>query len=153
MTVKMVNTDWESSLAKLVAPELRVSLSRSMGVAGGKVLRDEAKRLAPVKTGRLRDAIYLAFKTERSTNDVSVYGITWNNKKDHPKRAPHGHLVEFGHAMVVGGKPVGKGGVQIGFVPARPFLRPAFDAVNAVAKRAMIERGRVRASELLKGIK
>lgn len=40
--------------------------------------------------------------------------------------APHAHLVEFGHVLVRGGKRY-QGGVEIGFVPAHPFLRPAVD--------------------------
>lgn len=36
-------------------------------------------------------------------------------------------LVEYGHALVVGGRK-GKGGATIGRVPPHPFFRPAFEA-------------------------
>lgn len=39
--------------------------------------------------------------------------------------APHAHLVEYGHAQV------DHSGHVIGHVPARPFLRPAEEAVKA----------------------
>ncbi len=126
--------------------KLRTSLSRSMAVAGGKVLRDEAKERAPVKSGRLKGAIYLAYKDGRSTDDEVVYSISWNAKV-----APHGHLIEFGHAVVRGGK-AGKGGVNIGWAPAKPFLRPAYDAALPRAQQAMIERGRERLPELLRDL-
>ena len=55
--------------------------------------------------------------------------------------APHGHLVEFGHAIVVGGKASArltrrdlragkKAGTTIGHVPAHPFMRPAWDSTR-----------------------
>ena len=90
--------DFSSALAGLerLAGEARVSLARSMAVAGGQVFRDEAKLRAPVKTGRLRDSIYLAFRDGKSTDQQVMYSVTWNSKK-----APHGHLVEFGHWQVV----------------------------------------------------
>ena len=80
---------------------------------------------------------------------VTVVGAKWSE-------APHAHLVEFGHRMVVGGtverlrggttplsKQTGKrgGGRVVGFVKAKPFMRPAFDStkgqVMAIAERAL----------------
>lgn len=50
----------------------------------------------------------------------------------------HAHLVEYGHSVVVGGKK-GKGGKVIGFVPPKPFLRPAFDNKKEEAIKVAIE--------------
>lgn len=57
-------------------------------------------------------------------------------------RAPHAHLVEFGHAQVMGGKRKARrdrktkqlipAGTVIGHVAPRPFLRPALDKVLAM---------------------
>lgn len=172
---------WDAALAKLRGP-LRVSLARSMAVAGGKVLRDEAKRHAPVsdgstslpygqnarlppRPGLLRDNIYLAFKPGMSSNAQVTYSVTWNGRL-----VKYGHLIEFGHwrynKITVGGVPqkskAGKskaaphtlpGALDVPqWVQAKPFLRPAFDIVGTLAKQAMIERGRVRVHELLAGI-
>jgi hypothetical protein len=168
---------WEAGLAKLQGP-LRVSLARSMGVAGGKVLRDEAKRRAPVlkpgsegkdnqQAGLLRDSIYLAYKEGMSTSTKLTYGVSWNSRI-----AKHGHFIEFGHwqpfqvvydygegfstlAKGKGGGPNAvpqkqKDGGPV-WVEAKPFLRPAYHVAKGQAKDAMIERGRQRLPELLAG--
>ncbi len=81
-----------AGLAQLAGPA-RESLARSMAVAGGQVIRDDAKDRAPRgDSGALANAIYLAYKPLRSDKDQQVYSATWNTKK-----APHGHLVEFGY--------------------------------------------------------
>jgi hypothetical protein len=154
----------QAGLVKLAGP-LRESLARSMAVAGGKVLRDEAKLLAPVGTeeggsihpGALRDAIYLAFKGSGSTGKDIRYSVSWNAKK-----APHGHLIEFGHwqPYVVAKIPGGYGGGYYTtkvkkdvptWTPAHPFLRPALDIAGGRALTAMVERGKQRLPELLAG--
>lgn len=141
-------------------PDMKVHLARSMAVAGGKIISKEAKIRAPVyvpgigrngnrqginresaaKTGSLRDAIYIAYKDEDSDVNHIQYSVSWNSAK-----APHGHLVEFGHWLVSHGKAKEK----IKYVPAYPFLRPAYEASAARAVKAMIERGRERLPELL----
>lgn len=143
--------------------QLATHLARSMGVAGGQVLRDEAKLLAPLGTeeggsiypGALRNAIYLAFREGPSTGGKVVYSVSWNAKK-----APHGHLIEFGHwqynkvVKIEGGYgggwftlPVKRDAPK--WIPAHPFLRPALDIAGGRARAAMIERGRERLPELL----
>ena len=155
-----------AGLSNLSGP-LATHLARSMCVAGGKVLRDEAKLLAPVESGLLRSAIYLAFKENKSTAREVTYSVTWNTKK-----APHGHLIEFGHwryNKVINGYPQKslKPGLKRGtgpeshagpgalidpvWTPAHPFMRPAFDSAGGRAKAAMLERGRQRLPELLAG--
>lgn len=132
--------------------DLATSLARSMCVAGGKVLRDEAKVLAPVATGKLRDSIYLAFKDNRSSSRQVTYSVTWNASK-----APHGHLLEFGHWQPFVTIKTRDGefittNVRLPtpkWVAAHPFLRPALDSAASRAISAMIERGRERLPELL----
>ncbi len=43
-------------------------------------------------TGKLSDSIYQAFSKDNSSYGRAVYHISWNVKK-----APHGHLLEYGH--------------------------------------------------------
>lgn len=164
VSVSFDTSGWIKGLENLKGP-LRESLARSMAVAGGKVLRDEAKRWAPVEDGVLKSAIYLAHKEGKSNDQFVTYSISWN-----ARLAPHGHLLEFGHwqpfqviynyakggfqtlAKGKGGGPRAvpqKGGPK--WVGAKPFLRPAFDVANGRAKDAMIERGRQRLPELLAG--
>lgn len=151
---------WQKGLDQLTGP-LRESLARSMAVAGGKVIRDEAKLRAPVGTaeggsirpGALQASIYLAYKPARSTGKEQVYAVSWNAKK-----APHGHQVEFGHWQThVAYK--GSDGEWYSdpnkllasprWVPAHPFLRPALDAAGDRAREAMFIRGRQRLFDLL----
>lgn len=156
---KMDTSAWTSVLDKLSGP-LKVSLARSMAVAGGKVLRDEAKMRAPVGTpeggsitpGLLRSSIYLAYREGVSNKSVVVYSVTWNSKT-----APHGHLAEFGHwqthAAYKGADGEWHRGAKLAqpkWVAAHPFLRPTIDAAGGRAKAAMIERGRERLPELLR---
>ncbi|HET7592920.1 MAG TPA: HK97 gp10 family phage protein [Rhodanobacteraceae bacterium] len=157
----------QASLSKL-GGQLSVSLARSMGVAGGKIMRDTAKALAPEYDGStglaggknvdippvpglLKSAIYLAFKERLSDSGHVTYGISWNSKI-----APHGHLLEFGHwrlNKIVNGIPTNIPLKTPKWVPAHPFLRPAYNVALVPARAAMFERGRERLPELLREAK
>ncbi len=68
---------------------------RPAAQAAAQVLYDEVKanvRRIGKKTGALESAIYQAYKNASSGEKVAVYAVSWNKQK-----APHGHLVEFGH--------------------------------------------------------
>lgn len=94
------------------------------GVAAmAKVMYDEAKINASkhIKSGLLYRAIYRVYAKDKSTETRKTYEISWNKAK-----APHGHLIEFGHSRA----------------PAYPFIRPAFDRVNEA-----IEAGKARMAE------
>ncbi|MFE0784064.1 MULTISPECIES: HK97 gp10 family phage protein [Pseudomonadota] len=145
---------WSAGLDRLLGPA-RVSLARSMAVAGGEVLRDEAKMRVNSHNGVLANAIYLAFREARSNEKEVQYAVTWNKSK-----APHGHLVEFGHWQIyaVVRKPDGTYVTDKRhrlatpkWVPAYPFLRPAYEAASARARTTMVQRGRERLPELLAG--
>jgi HK97 gp10 family phage protein len=144
-------SEWTAALARL-EPLLKVSLARSMAVAGGQLLLNEARSNAPAQSGKLRDALYLAFKDGKSDEKQVVYSVSWNSKK-----APHGHLLEFGHwqPYKVVRLPNGDWFTDVTqplpsptWTPAHPFLRPAFDHAPR-AQQAMIKRGRERLPELL----
>lgn len=151
--------------------EIREPLARAMGVAMGREVRDEAIERAPElkpgdegydnqRRGQLKEAIYLAFDGRRSILNQGhyVYQVSWNSKK-----APHGHLVEFGHWMAykyargeegkfytpiqgthkVAGRKRGRGYPIEGggfYVDTHPFLGPAFDyklpKLNTIAAAA-----------------
>jgi hypothetical protein len=150
--IKADFSGWQRAVEKLQGP-LKVSLARSIAVGMGEVLRDEAKQLAPIKEGVLKDSIYLAFKEGRSNGQEVVYSVTWNHLK-----APHGHLIEFGHLRVNEVIRLDDGTWRFTttrlpepkFVAAHPFLRPALDSAGKRAAQAGIERGRRRLPELLR---
>lgn len=72
-----------------------VAAARPASQAGAQVLYEEAlqnvRRLGK-KSGKLAAAIYQAYSSDQSQGGVATYHISWNAKK-----APHGHLVEFGY--------------------------------------------------------
>lgn len=154
------------------------SIARTMGVAMGAEVRDEAKFRAPVlqpgnegtdgqRPGVLRDAIYLAYDDRRRLLNPNAYRyvVSWNAKK-----APHGHLAEFGHWMPYQwaktedglyytpipnnsgkgkqqGIPIEGGGFS---VAAQPFLGPAFDAKLPRLLTIAIQAGRAKFAEGMK---
>ncbi len=122
---------------------------RPAAQAGAQVLYDSVKAsVARVgkKTGNLSNSIYQAYSNYQSSETKAVYEVSWN-----PRKAPHGHLVEYGHirkfATYLGSdgnwytdktKPVTP--VQ---VAAKPFMRPAMtkfnEAMDAVKDRLIEE--------------
>lgn len=69
--------------------------ARPAAQAGAQVLYDDVKRnVGRLKkhTGKLDRAIYQAYSADQSDPRRAVYHVSWNARK-----APHGHLVEFGH--------------------------------------------------------
>lgn len=70
---------------------------RPVAQAGAQVLYDEVKRnVASIgkKTGNLANSIYQVFSKDNSGPGLATYHVSWNA---HKGKAPHGHLVEFGH--------------------------------------------------------
>lgn len=71
--------------------------ARPAAQAMAQVLYDDVKGRATGlgrKTGNLSASIYQAFSERLSVDGRAVYHVSWN-----PRKAPHGHLVEFGHVM------------------------------------------------------
>lgn len=56
-------------------------------------VRQNVARLGQ-KTGNLQRSIYQAYSKDQSVNGQQVYHISWNARK-----APHGHLVEYGYTQ------------------------------------------------------
>ena len=116
---------------------------RPAAQAGAQVLYEEVKLRAPVgkaphksKSGRiiqpgaLKASIYQVFSQDNSSATRSTYHISWNARK-----APHGHLVEFGTRRA----------------PAHPFLRPAYEAEKERALQAAKARYLSGAQQAIQG--
>lgn len=120
--------------------------ARPAAQAGADVLYQAVKaNVARIrrKTGNLAASIYQAYSQDHSAPGKATYHVSWNARK-----APHGHLVEWGHLqrylvtrdargrfVTHKDKPLAAP-IQI---PARPFVRPAMAQMPA-AEDAMRER-------------
>jgi len=81
--------------------------------------------------------------------------VSWNNRK-----APHGHLIEYGHWMV---HPVFVGDdgevytdkskrlKNPKFIPAEPFMRPAWEGGKLQALNASLKEGKKAFTDLMSG--
>lgn len=131
--------DWSEALDKL--QDAAQSVKRSGANAMAEVFQTEAKVRAPVyagndskvakgkiKPGQLRDSIYRAYSKKFSNDDRAVYQISYNHQ-----RAPHGTWMEHGNMRHA----------------ARPFLRPAYEAMKGAALQAGMARITVRFSEAI----
>jgi HK97 gp10 family phage protein len=117
--------------------KVQVKIARNAMSAGARVIRDEAKRLAPVKTGALRSSVRVS--TRQQINGQITATIRAGGKTK-TGDAFYAHFVEYGtepHAIKPRPKGLFKvlkiGGVFVRSVnhpgaKARPFMRPAFDA-------------------------
>ena len=118
--------------------------ARPAAQAAAQVLYDEVRRnVAKIKpkTGNLSRAIYQAYSKDNSAQGRATYHVSWNAKK-----APHGHLVEFGHLQRYEVTHDPKTGRFITHkdrplatpkqIPARPFLRPAMVKAQAALDAA-----------------
>lgn len=107
------------------------------GVAAmARVIYDEVKtNVQPprigAKTGNLAAGVYRYFASQRSTEYVKKYFVGVNHKK-----APHWHLIEYGHwqthqvAQLDSGEWVTFKNRPLAtpkWIPPRPFIRPAAD--------------------------
>jgi HK97 gp10 family phage protein len=81
------------------------------------VLRDRAKALVPVRTGRLRDAIFATKKAIEKPNVLA--GVSRRG----PRAAPYANIVEYG-----------RHGAQ-----AHPFFRPAITSARGAMAKIIIE--------------
>ncbi|MCY0385659.1 HK97 gp10 family phage protein [Robbsia sp. Bb-Pol-6] len=106
--------------AGLRALELAVSEStlRKATLAGARVFLAEEKIRVPVKTGKGRDNLIVAYDSERSLPGVSSsYIVTWT------KEAYYLRFIEYGKSKVA----------------AQPFKRPAYEAKKTEAAAAVDE--------------
>jgi HK97 gp10 family phage protein len=120
--------------------------ARPAAQAGAQVLYEAVQRnVNSIKrhSGNLARSIYQAYSRDNSGQGRATYHVSWNAKK-----APHGHLVEWGHLQryVVYFDEAGRFFTDKKrplttpkIVQARPFVRPAV-AQFPQAEAAMRER-------------
>lgn len=129
----------EDALAK-AGPKLARSAVRKGLDKGGKVFLGRAKTLVPVlqkgtpqrQPGELRDAIAEVVTTNpRKQSGRARVGLKYS-KKGSQDPGVYGLFVEFGTAKM----------------PARPYMRPAYDEARAEAQRVFTEELRAGVADL-----
>lgn len=122
---------------KALPNKIQKNILRSAIHAAAGELRDEAKAMAPVQSGALRKSIKAIRKRGTPTEVQSNVNVG----------AFYSRFVEQGHALVKGGRKNAKkkkAGAIIGHVPAKPFLRPAYDKMKGklsdFVKKKIIEK-------------
>lgn len=137
-------------------------VARAMGSAMGAEVRDEAKLRVPVGTiedgsknpGALQRAIYQAYNDRLNVLQPHIYEyvVSWNRK-----RAPHGHLIEFGHWMPYQYRTDGQGNFwsvpypQVNgpkWVAAKPFLAPAYMSKRPTLAAVAVRAGQIKFAEV-----
>lgn len=128
-----IEHDIDSLLAKIdgITPMVDAA-TRPAAQAGAQVFYDEVRQRVPLSAkphstkgkkqtytpGNLRKAVYQAFVTDGDSEKVT-YRISWNKSQ-----AFYGRFLEFGTSKM----------------PAKPFLRPAYDAARDRAVAAVKTR-------------
>lgn len=130
----------EEMTRKLEAVGTRVALRGPNAAvrAGGSFLIKEMRRRAPKETGSLKKALGQRIKTYRRSKTVAAIvgprSKRYDTSKGRRNPANYAHLVELGtrpHSIGRGTHP-GR--------PARPFMRPAWDAAAPGARQAVIDK-------------
>ncbi len=132
-TFRLEGVDELNRVFKKLPKKLRQSAVLNATRAGARVIRDEAKRLAPKDTGALRKGIKVI--TPKKAARTSERLVTVGVKGDAAFRA---HFTEFG----TGGGVIGSGPRKGQVIPpqsAQPFLRPAVTNKGREAIRIIAE--------------
>lgn len=124
----MIKSDIDSKKLLKALKKLPLNIERNVMVgstrAGAKVVSDEAKRLVPVKYGRLKKSIgIIKRKTKRGITSFSI-----SPRRGGKNDGFYGRFIELGTSKMI----------------ARPFLRPALeksvDQVLIASKQYIAER-------------
>lgn len=126
------------------------NVARAALRAGAKPILEEARRLAPVRSGRLRDSLRISTSIKGGVPRAFVKVGPGGSKKH--KGVYYAHMIERGtakHLIVAGpGKmlPVagGRKSVKHPGIRKRPFMRPAADSQFGAAMDAFAEKLRQR---------
>jgi HK97 gp10 family phage protein len=113
-SVKIEGLDKVRDRLKGLGPTISKKVLGKAVSSGARMVRDGAKALVPVDTGVLRNSLYSARIRELSSPEQVTYFVGSRKGKRYKVKDSDGwyfHLVEFGTVKM----------------PAKPFLRPAFE--------------------------
>ncbi len=108
---------------------IKVNVLADVARAGGRVVEEGAKFLAPVDEGGLQESITTVVrKYPRDQRAVAVTGPEKRFRKGNRQPAKYAHLPEFGFIHTSGKH-----------VPATPFMRPAAMTAETMAVEPMAQ--------------
>lgn len=123
-TIKMgLDTSGLNSFLDALEEDMEAAI-RPAAQAGAQVLYDRVNLNVSMLgrvTGNLASSIYQAYSPENSSDKKAVYNVSWNHKK-----APHGHLVEYGYLQRYRYRPDGMG----------PMVRPGMEGTRKPGRGA-----------------
>jgi HK97 gp10 family phage protein len=141
------------ALVRKIPAEMQGKVLQQALSAGATVISREAKSRAPEDTGRLKKAIYSARNKRAATKTFEERVVAVRRGKKYQKSgrdAFYWKFVEFGHRTGAGrGQYLkktdgrnshGRAVNATGFVPPKPFMRPAFEAGKHKAVEAIRTR-------------
>ncbi len=138
MTVTLVGKNQIARKLKGLSGKVAGSIARRSGSAGARVIRNEARRLAPQESGNLRKAINVRVRRFQNKSGFHFY-VAVDNGPSAKHDGWYAHFLEYGtqpHEI----KPNKASALNLGSssavlynvvnhpgIAAQPFMRPAFD--------------------------
>ena len=136
--------------------KIQARVARNAMAAGARVIRDEAKKIVPVRTGALRRSIRSGSKRERDGMVTATIRAGRRGKKT--DNTPfYAHMVEYGtkpHSIA----PKNRKALKIGdryassavipTVRPKPYMRPALDGKWRQAVQTVADRIRERLDDV-----
>jgi HK97 gp10 family phage protein len=151
LDVKFAGLQQLDEALKGLSDKLQRNVLRAALRAGAKEIADEAKRLVPVKSGRLRDTIRVTSRIVRGVPTAKV--VVGGKSKGTKKGAFYAPMIEFGtqpHTIRSrSGSPLRFNGVKVLQVrhpgaKKKPFMRPASDSRSGAAVQRFSDYVRAR---------
>jgi HK97 gp10 family phage protein len=131
------------------------STLRAAGFAGADLIRNEAKMRAPVKSGVLKASIIVKRAEEKSkgAERQTYLVLVRKGKKKYAKTRFNVRKDRVGKEYQTDGDAYYYKFIEFGTskMAARPFMRPAFEAMKGQALDAMRDKMREKIAEHLKG--
>ena len=144
------------TLLRKIPLEYQGKVLQAALAAGARLTVAQAKSNAPELTGRLKRAIYATrdSRNSKTTYEQRVVSVRRGKKQQKNNRdAFYWKFVEFGHRIVPRAKGQSTRAARkkaAGQVPARPFMRPAFEATKAKAAQVIADRLKVELDKAAK---
>ncbi|MEO5331320.1 MAG: HK97 gp10 family phage protein [Magnetococcus sp. YQC-5] len=131
----------EISDAMLKLPQkVAANALRQAVYAGAVVIRNEARQRAPVNTGTLRRSIIVRRPKKKTDRNVQKMEVAVRRGKKYRNQGRRGNLSQdawYWHFIEFGTKATRRRQYA---APARPFMRPAFDAKKMDAVTAIANK-------------